>query len=112
MVFAGWLNRQQQAAIEYLKAENEILKSQLQSRRLRLTDEERRRLAVKREGVGAEIADRVRESRDAGDDSRVAPEAGGAEMDIPPPKRWAPIDFAGGARSDFGAGSQRLPLGI
>ena len=29
MVFAGWLNREQQAVIEYLKAENEILKSQL-----------------------------------------------------------------------------------
>ena len=26
VVFAGWLNREQQAAIEYLKAENEILK--------------------------------------------------------------------------------------
>ena len=40
VVFAGWLNRQQQAAIEYLKAENEILKSQLKGRRLRLTDED------------------------------------------------------------------------
>ena len=47
VVFAGWLNRQQQAVIEYLKSENEILKSQLKGRRLRLTDEERRRLAVK-----------------------------------------------------------------
>ena len=29
VVFAGWLNRQQQAAIDYLKTENEILKSQM-----------------------------------------------------------------------------------
>ena len=29
VVFAGWLNRQQQAAIDYLKTENEILKSKL-----------------------------------------------------------------------------------
>jgi len=35
VVFAGWLNRQQQAAIEYLKTEKEILKSQLKGRRLR-----------------------------------------------------------------------------
>src|SRR5688500_7715215 len=47
VVFAGWVNRQQRAAIEYLKAENEILKSQLKGRRLRLRDEDRRRLAEK-----------------------------------------------------------------
>jgi len=47
MFFAGWLNRRQQAAIDYLKTENEGLKSQLKCRRLRLTDEQRRRLAVK-----------------------------------------------------------------
>jgi hypothetical protein len=29
VVIAGWLNRQQQVAIEHLKTENEILKSQL-----------------------------------------------------------------------------------
>jgi hypothetical protein len=33
VVFAGWVNRQQRAAIEYLKAENEILKAQLQGHR-------------------------------------------------------------------------------
>ncbi len=29
VIFAGWLNRQQQAMIDYLKTENEILRSQL-----------------------------------------------------------------------------------
>ena len=47
--------RQQQAAIEYLKAENEVLKSQLRGRRLRLTDEERRRLAVKGRALGRKL---------------------------------------------------------
>lgn len=47
-VFAGWLNRQQQSVIEYLKAENEILKSQLRGRRPRLTDGERRRATTPR----------------------------------------------------------------
>ena len=55
VVFAGWLNRQQQAAIDYLKAENEILKSQLRGRRLRLTDEERRQLAVKGRALGRKL---------------------------------------------------------
>ena len=41
MVFAGWLNRPQQAVIDYLKAENEILRSQIMGRRLRLTGERR-----------------------------------------------------------------------
>jgi hypothetical protein len=55
VVFAGWVNRQLQAAIEYLKAENEVLKSQLKGRRLRLTDEERRRLAVKGRALGRKL---------------------------------------------------------
>lgn len=55
MVFAGWLNRQQQAVIEYLKTENEILKSQIEGRRLRLTDEDRRRLAVKGRALGRKM---------------------------------------------------------
>ena len=44
-IFAGWLNRQQQAVIDYLRAENEILKRQLKGSRPRLSDDERRRLA-------------------------------------------------------------------
>src|SRR5205814_8818125 len=55
VVLAGWLNRQQQAVIEYLKAENEILKSQLKGRRLRLRDKERRRLAVKGRALGRKL---------------------------------------------------------
>ena len=55
VVFAGWLNRQQQAAIEYLKVENHVLKPQLKGRRLRLTDEQRRRLAVKGRALGRKL---------------------------------------------------------
>jgi hypothetical protein len=51
-ILAGWLNRQQQAVIDYLRAENEILKRQLKGRRPRLTDDERRRLAVKGKALG------------------------------------------------------------
>jgi putative transposase len=54
-VFAGWLNRKQQAAIDYLKTENEILKSQLKGRRLQLTDEQRRRLGVKGRALGRKL---------------------------------------------------------
>jgi hypothetical protein len=44
---AGWINRHQQQVIEYLVEENRVLKAQLKGRRLRLTANQRRRLAVK-----------------------------------------------------------------
>lgn len=47
LTFAGWVNRSQQDAIEYLKEENGVLRVQLGARRLRFTDDQRRRLAAK-----------------------------------------------------------------
>src|SRR5262249_20110028 len=47
LLFSGWVNRQQQAAIDYLLEENRVLRAAQGSRRLRLTDDQRRRLAVK-----------------------------------------------------------------
>ncbi len=44
---AGWINRHQQVAIDYLREENRILLAQPEERPLRLTDEQRRRLAVR-----------------------------------------------------------------
>ena len=38
-ILAGWLNRQQQAVIDYLQAENELLKRQLKGSRPRLSDD-------------------------------------------------------------------------
>ena len=47
MLGAGWLQRQQGATIEYLKAENRLLRERLGGRRIVFTDAERRRLAEK-----------------------------------------------------------------
>ncbi len=49
LAFAGWANRSQQDVIEYLQAENRVLREQLSVRRLRLTDAQRCRLAAKAE---------------------------------------------------------------
>jgi transposase InsO family protein len=49
---AGWLNRHQQDIIDYLLAENRILKAQLNCHRLQLTDDQRRRLAVRAKKLG------------------------------------------------------------
>jgi len=50
--FAGWISRHQDAAIEYLREENRVLKQQFGRRRLRLTDDQRRRLAVRGKAIG------------------------------------------------------------
>jgi hypothetical protein len=49
---AGWVNRYQQAVIDYLQEENRVLRAQLRGKRLRLSDNERRRLAVKAKALG------------------------------------------------------------
>jgi transposase InsO family protein len=49
---ASWITRQQDAAIDYLREENRILKHQLGNKRLRLTDDQRRRLAVLGKSLG------------------------------------------------------------
>ena len=49
---AGWVNRHQQAIIDYLIEENRIFKQQLNGRRLQLSDNDRRRLAAKAKDSG------------------------------------------------------------
>src|SRR5712691_9744553 len=54
-MWAGWVNRRQREVIEYLRAENQVLKAQLSPRRLRLTDDQRRRLAAKGHRLGRRV---------------------------------------------------------
>jgi putative transposase len=56
---AGWINRQQEDAIEYLLAENRVLREQLGCKRLRLTDSQRRRLAALGKKLSREALTRV-----------------------------------------------------
>ena len=43
---AGWINQRQQQLIEYLVEENRVLREQIGGRRMRFTDDQRRRLAA------------------------------------------------------------------
>jgi putative transposase len=52
LLVSGWVNRQHQAVIDYLLEENRILRAAQAPRRLRLTDDQRRRLAVKGKVLG------------------------------------------------------------
>ena len=54
LVLAGWVNRQQQDVIDYLQEENRVLRAGLRGKRLRLSDDDRRRLAVKAQALGRE----------------------------------------------------------
>jgi putative transposase len=48
---AGWMNQRQLEVIDYLREENRVLREQLGGRRVRLNDDQRRRLAVKARGL-------------------------------------------------------------
>ncbi len=48
----GWVEREQRDVIHFLREENRVLKAQLHGRRVRLTDQQRRRLAVLGHSVG------------------------------------------------------------
>ena len=51
-VLTGWLDRREREAVAYLIEENRLLRRQLGGRRLRLTDDDRRRLAARAYRVG------------------------------------------------------------
>ena len=58
-MLAGWINRQQQEVIEYLKAENHILRDELLKatgkKRIILNDSQRRRLAILGKKLGRKL---------------------------------------------------------
>jgi hypothetical protein len=62
LVVSGWVNRQQQAVIDYLLEEDRVLRAAHGPQRPRLTDDQRRRLAVKGQVLGRRrlAADRSR----------------------------------------------------
>ena len=59
LVFAGWVNRHQAEVVAYVQEENRVLREQLGGRRLRFTDAQRRRLAVKGRGLGRHVLERL-----------------------------------------------------
>lgn len=52
VILSGWMNRQQQEVIAYLRTENQVLKEKLGKKRILLNDDQRRRLAVKGKLLG------------------------------------------------------------
>ena len=52
IVLSGWVHRQQDEVIAYLRTENQVLKEKLGKKRILLNDDQRRRLAVKGKVLG------------------------------------------------------------
>jgi putative transposase len=52
---AGWMNQRQQHVIEYLMEENRVLREQIGRRRMRFSDDQRRRLAAKAKRLGRKV---------------------------------------------------------
>src|ERR1700747_2710299 len=52
---AGWMNQHQQRVIEYLMEENRVLREQIGNRRMKFTDNQRRRLAAKAKKLGRKL---------------------------------------------------------
>lgn len=59
VALAGWMNRQQQEVIEYLKEENRVLREKLGHKRIILNDDQRRRLAARAAKLGKDLLAQV-----------------------------------------------------
>jgi putative transposase len=57
--FSGWVNRQQQQVIDFLLTENQVWREKFGKRRILLTDDQRRRLAVKGKVLGRKLLEEV-----------------------------------------------------
>ena len=56
---SGWMNERQQHAIHYLMAENPVPREQVGNRRMRFSDDQRRRLAVRAKKSGRKLLSEV-----------------------------------------------------
>src|SRR5216683_2322252 len=55
IALSGWMNQHQLQIIDYLREENRVLREQLGGRRVRLNDDQRRRLAARAKGLGRKL---------------------------------------------------------
>jgi len=56
---SGWMNQHQQHLIHYLMVENRVLREQIGNRRMRFSDDQRRRLAVRAKAIGRKLLQEI-----------------------------------------------------
>lgn len=59
LALSGWMNHRHLEMIDYLREENRVLREQLRGRRLRLNDDQRRRLAAKAKLLGRKVLSEI-----------------------------------------------------
>ncbi len=59
LILAGWTNHRQQEVIEYLRAENDVLREKLGKKSILLNNAQRRRLAMKGKVLGRKMLEQV-----------------------------------------------------
>jgi len=97
-ILAGWVHRQHQQVIQFRDEQIRALLQKLGKKRVLLSDDQRRRLAMKGKSAGTQGAERVDDDRHARHDSSLAPRVGGYEMGLqpaPPEKAWTSADLRG-----------------
>jgi hypothetical protein len=56
---SGWMNQYQQHVIHYLMEENRVLREQIGNRRMRFSDDQRRRLAARARAIGRKLLQEI-----------------------------------------------------
>ena len=56
---SGWMNQHQQHVIHYLMEENRVLREQIGNRRMRFSDDQRRRLAARAKAIGRKLLQEI-----------------------------------------------------
>jgi len=59
LLVCGWVNGHQQKTIEYLQEKVRVYKEQFEGHRIRFTDEQRRRLAIKARALDAKVRKQI-----------------------------------------------------
>ena len=82
LTITGWLDRREREVLAYLIEENRLLRRRVGGRRLRLTDDDRRKTCRARLSTGPPDAARACDDRHAGHVAPLAPAAYPPQMDL------------------------------
>jgi hypothetical protein len=96
----GWFARALQQQVDYLKAENQVLKGNLAGQRLELTDADRRRLAVLAHQLGRKLLAKVA-TLATPDAILLVPRAGGDEVRWEQPAQARATSFVARGSGDY-----------
>jgi len=110
---AGWVNQQQRDSIEYLREENRVLREQLRGKRIRLTDDQRRRLAEKAKSLRSRCVAECCDASHSRDFASVASEVDSEEIRWQRPTRSRPPKSDGkDSDADCSDGQRESKLGL